>query len=72
MYRAVFGYSGPMLAGSDSPAALEQRLTDALLAFERLDDAWPKVFRYSQIKSRAIYSNREELNRQKDIETDRN
>ncbi len=61
-----------MPAAVESPAALEQRLNDALLAFEGLDDAWPKVFRYSQIKSRAIYSNREALNRQKDIETDRN
>ncbi len=29
-------------ANVESPAALEQRLTDALLAFERLDEEWPK------------------------------
>ena len=27
---------------AESPAALELRLTDVLLDFERLDDAWPK------------------------------
>ena len=31
-----------MLAPSESLSVLEHRLTDALLAFERLDDAWPK------------------------------
>ncbi len=38
----VLVFFAPMLAPSSSLVTLEQQLTDALLDFERLDEAWPR------------------------------
>jgi hypothetical protein len=41
-YRSDFGYFAPMPATPESLAALEHRLAERLLEFERLGEAWPK------------------------------